>query len=186
MSWGGVAAPEGGTLLGVLALTAEELALLAERHQTLLPPTLRPDHPPEHRALAAAVAGRSLLARGLALADSRGLRLTPTASTWLAPMLRADVSVEVALSLPGGDPSVHVIMGGLGAVVVLDQREPGVWMVSRRDVDVMTALRDVIDDGAPGGTATTWRGGQGRTTLGWSPGDDIDIIARLRDLLAAG
>ncbi|MDQ6840092.1 MAG: hypothetical protein M3137_17615 [Actinomycetota bacterium] len=167
-----------------LALTSEELAVVADRYDGALVPMLAPDIQPEAMVVAALVAGRSLLARGLATTDQQGLRLTASAYDRLAPVLLASVTVEVTVNLPGAPRSAHVVCNGDGRVVLLDEREPGVWVASERSTDLVATIRSLIDDDAAEGTLTVERPPGERTTIGWSDAQHPEMDQQIADLLA--
>ncbi|MDQ2724007.1 MAG: hypothetical protein M3Y36_00680 [Actinomycetota bacterium] len=161
------------------------MAVLAECYDRALAPMLTPDIPPEDRNVAAVVAGRSLLARGLAASDHHGLHLTPSAYARLAPVLHASVTVEVILNLPGALRSAHVVCAGGGRVVLLDEREPGVWVASEHDTDLVATIRSLIDNDAAEGTLTVERVPGERATIGWTDAQHPVMDRQIAALLGA-
>ncbi|MGI8751732.1 MAG: hypothetical protein ACR2MN_05380 [Acidimicrobiales bacterium] len=166
-------------------MTTEELAVLAECYDRALAPMFTPDIPPEDRNVVSVVAGRSLLARGLAASDHHGLHLTPSAYARLAPVLHASVTVEVTLNLPGALRSAHVVCAGGGRVVLLDEREPGVWVASEHDTDLVATIRSLIDNDAAEGTLTVERVPGERATIGWTDAQHPVMDRQIAALLGA-
>lgn len=167
-----------------LVLTSEELAVVAERYDAVLAPMLAPDIPLPGINVATLVAGPSLLARGLATTDQQGLRLTSSAYARLAPVLHPSVTIEVTVNLPGSPRSAHVVCDGDGRVILLDEREPAVWVVSEHDADLVATLRSLTDDIATEGTLTRERPAGGRTTIGWTDAQHPQMEDQLAALLA--
>ncbi|MDQ2727466.1 MAG: hypothetical protein M3Y91_06310 [Actinomycetota bacterium] len=146
---------------------------------------LAPDILPEDMNVAAVVAGRSLLARGLAASGHQGLRLTPSAYARLAPVLHASVTAEVLLYLPGALRSAHVVCASGGRVVVLDEREPGVWVASEHDTDLVATIRSLIDNDAAEGNLTVERAPGERATIRWTDARHPVMDRRIAALLEA-
>lgn len=186
------AATDDGTVAGArneppsrpLTLTSEELAVAAERSNGALAPMLAPNVHPDGMSVAAAVAGRSLLARGLAAIDHHGLRLTPSAYGRLAPVLHPSLTVEVALNLPGSPRSAHVVCQRDGRVVLLDEREPGIWVASEHGSDLFATVRALIDDDAAEGSLTVERPPGERATIGWTDAEHPEMEQQVAALLS--
>lgn len=157
--------------------------MVAERYDAALAPMLAPDIPLAGINVATLVAGRSLLARGLATTDHQGLRLTSSAYARLAPVLHPSVTIEVTVNLPGSPRSAHVVCDSGGRVVLLDERESAVWVVSEHDADLVATIRSLTDDIAAEGTLTVDRPAGGRTTIVWTDAQHRQMEEQLAALL---
>lgn len=156
---------------------------MAACHHASLPRMLSLRYRTEAMAVAVDVAGRSLLARGLATVGTPGLRLTPSVLAQVAPVLRWEVSVEVVLNLPGIPSSTHLVCAGHSRIAILDEREPDVWVASDADADLRTAVGSLAEDGASEGRIVVGHRGKPPRSVSWTPSDHGQLPRHLDHLL---
>lgn len=167
-------------MTGDLALSVDELRAVARAGGLLLPSLLLDDDDLD-AGVRDAVAVRGLLARGLVRLSGEGVALTASLAEQLRPLTAPCAVAELEREAAGVNLRTAAAHGPDG-LILLSEREPDVWLLSRRDTDLAGALLPLLDESAADGGGSLAVARRDGTTYvlqetSWVAGEQPTVVA---------